>query len=187
MGAARNKLIEDVDGRPLLHGPVEALRNVLGNDVLVVLGHESDRVREALDPEVVSVEHADWEEGMGSSISQGVRTILASRSDRTPRGILICVGDLPGLEASVVQALVEAFPVDAPSSRICVPTNAAGRDGHPVLFGADYFEALCALSGDRGARPIIDAAGAAVIRVRVKGDGILRDIDTPDDLADWQR
>ena len=186
MGPETNKLLQTVQGRPLVMAPVEAMRRVLGTSLLVVLGHESERIREALDGNVATTLHSAWAEGMGASIAHGVRILLDTRSKEIPRGILICVGDLPGLESSVVEAVVAAFQKDADANRICVPTHTSGRDGHPVLFGAGYFEALSVLEGDRGARAIVDRAGDAVVRVPIDSDGILRDVDTPEDLADWQ-
>jgi len=186
MGATTNKLLQVVRGRPLVMGPIEAMREVLGPGLLIVLGHEAERLRETLDPALATTLNPAWDDGMGSSIAHGVQTLLSSQSSERPRGILVCVGDLPGLEASVVEALIAAFLEDVEPNRICVPTRESGGDGHPVLFGAAHFEALCALEGDRGARGIVDRAGDAVIRVPIESDGILRDIDTPDDLAGWQ-
>jgi len=56
-----------------------------------------------------------------------------------------------------------------------------GSGGHPIGFGADFFAGLTALDGDEGARRLIDPA--KLIRIETDDAGILRDVDTPADLA----
>ena len=65
--------------------------------------------------------------------------------------------------------------------RICVPTW-RGRRGHPVGFGKAYFDALRGLSGDRGARALLEVHADAVVAVPVEDAGILQDVDTREDL-----
>jgi molybdenum cofactor cytidylyltransferase len=55
--------------------------------------------------------------------------------------------------------------------------------GHPVGFSADLFAALQALEGDEGARRVLHSHADAVLRVAVDDPGILRDLDTPDQIA----
>ena len=83
-----------------------------------------------------------------------------------------------------VRVLVDGAPLGPTSIR--VPTH-AGRDGHPVVFGAAHLAALAALDADRGARSILEANPQDVERVAVGGDGILRDVDTPDALEEARR
>jgi molybdenum cofactor cytidylyltransferase len=56
-----------------------------------------------------------------------------------------------------------------------------GQRGHPVGFGAEHGEALRGLDGDTGARALL--AANRVARLDLDDPGILRDVDTPDDLA----
>jgi molybdenum cofactor cytidylyltransferase len=58
-----------------------------------------------------------------------------------------------------------------------------GRRGHPVLFAAALFPRLAALSGDSGARALLDDLGPGLALVESDDPGVLLDIDTPDDLA----
>jgi molybdenum cofactor cytidylyltransferase len=53
-----------------------------------------------------------------------------------------------------------------------------------VLFGAHHLPALAGLSGDRGARSLIEAAGSHVHEVEIESPGILLDVDTPADLEE---
>lgn len=192
MGRARNKLLESVAGRPMIAWPVAAFLDAGIERVTVALGHEADAVREALasfGDTLDFVTCPDWREGMGRTIASAVAGGAVLGSDRaalTWEGLFLSVGDLPGLRAEVVLRLIEARAREARSAAslddgIWVPT-AAGRRGHPVLFGAAHADRLVALQGDVGARELIRAAGARVRAVEVGTDAILHDVDTPEDL-----
>ena len=184
MGPARNKLVEQIAGRPLVAGPVDALLEAGIEPVLVVTGFEDDRVRSALGKRACRfVHHEAWAEGMGSTLAHGVRAILALASP--PDALLVSVGDLPGLRAQHVERVVEAARgatggIDP--SRIVIPTHRSRR-GHPVLFGSAHFAALSRLERDQGGRSILDANDASVCTLEIDDDAILRDIDTPEELG----
>jgi molybdenum cofactor cytidylyltransferase len=184
MGAERNKLLVEIGGRALVERVVDTLVEAGVERVVVVLGHEAAAVRARLGDRagVEYLEHPGWREGMGSSLAAGARHVVASASDAA---ILVCVGDLPALTAGAVRAVVQAHRGSGRVDAICVPTH-DGRPGHPVLFGAAWSDALGHLSGDRGARALIEAAGASVVRVPLADPGILEDVDSPADLARWR-
>jgi len=180
MGADRNKLLEPVGGRPLVAWPVEALRQAGVDPVLVVTGHASDALRSALaESGCRFLSHAGWQQGMGSSIAQGARQARELGAE----GLLVCVGDLPGLRAAHVAKILEAF---SGREAIIVPVH-GGRRGHPVLFGAAFLAALTALEGDVGGRPVLESHPEAILEVEVGSDAVLRDVDTPTELARWPR
>lgn len=182
MGPGRNKLLEIVGGRPLVAAPVAALQEAGIPRIVVVLGHDAGRVREALaGAQVEFVENTEWASGMGRSLAVGIEAI-AGGSGGAASAVFVSVGDLPGLRAVHVEQVVDAWRADPAPERICVPAH-DGRDGHPVLFGPAHLPALAALEGDRGARAILDAHSEAIVRVEVASDGILADVDTPDALA----
>ena len=58
-----------------------------------------------------------------------------------------------------------------------------GQPGHPVRFPADLLPDLARLSGDSGGRDVVRANAARLLRLDVNDDGVLRDVDKPDDLA----
>lgn len=111
--------------------------------------------------------------GMAHSLACGVRASADSA------GWVIGLADMPALAPATLRELVRQF---RRHDRIIVPVH-AGRDGHPVIFPARYREALLSLSGDRGARSLLDTAAADVLRVAVEDAGVLLDVDTPADLA----
>lgn len=186
MGPERNKLVEPVAGRPLVAWPVDALLEAGIDPVVVVVGFEADRLRTALRGRPCRfVEHAQWSEGMGSSLARAMRALIAELP--LPDAVLVCVGDLPGLRAADVARVVEAARRDARDDgaidpdRIVVPVF-EGRRGHPVCFGARHFAALAQSTGDEGARSLLEQNADRVLRIEVANEAILRDVDTPTDL-----
>ena len=182
MGPERNKLILRIGDRPLLRRVVDVFRDAEVEPIFAVLGHQADVVEPTLGRGIDVIRHEDWAQGMGSSIARGVSSIEAAHH---PDAFLLCVGDLPGLRASAVRSVRDVFVREGNADSIVVPTF-EGSDGHPVLFGRSHAKALAALQGDLGARKILEANASSVIRVPVADDGILRDVDTPEALGDWQ-
>ena len=169
-----NKLLLEIDGRPMLARVVDTILATAARPVLVVTGHQADAVRDVLDDRDVRFAHnAQHAEGIGASIRTGVRAL-----ELTLDGVLVCLGDLPGLRKESVEALLAAFTPD----RICVPVH-DGRRGHPVLFGQRFLPELARLAGDRGARSILEAHPHAVCAVSVADDGVTFDVDNADQLA----
>lgn len=177
MGGA-NKLVAPVEGKPMVRQVVEALLASRARPVIVVTGHERERVEAALQHlPVTFVHNPDYPAGMSTSLRAGISAVPEECD-----GALVCLGDMPRLSAPVVDALIEAFhPEDGRS--IVVPVH-EGRRGHPVLFARAFFPALCALAGDVGARSVIAAHSEAVVEVEVGDPGILVDVDTPEALRE---
>ena len=166
-------LIEGYDRSRLVGLPVLAAGLA---PVCVVVGDEADGVRSALAGRALEfVTNATPEVGLSSSLRAGLES-LTGRVD----GVLVCLGDMPWVPAEVHRSLLEAFAVSA-GQEICVPQH-AGRRGNPVLWPASDFSALKALSGDQGARALLDAGSARLRFVPVSHPGVLRDVDAPADL-----
>jgi molybdenum cofactor cytidylyltransferase len=118
------------------------------------------------------VEFPGADAGMGASLAFGVATLRAAD------GWVVALADMPWVSPATIRAVAAAL---AGGAQIVAPVH-RGRRGHPVGFGRAQLAALLALGGDRGARPIVDAAGAAVTRIDVDDPGVLRDVDVVADL-----
>ncbi|NBV19007.1 nucleotidyltransferase family protein [Janthinobacterium sp.] len=171
----QNKLLQ-----PLAEGPhaglpvvVAAARNMLAAlpRVLAVVRADDTQVARALGTLGCEVRVChDADTGMAASLTCGIAHV------RGAPGWLIALGDMPGVEPATIAALSHAI---ADGARIAVPVF-QGRRGNPVAFSAVHLPLLLALDGDQGARSIVQSH--AVREVAVEDGGILRDIDTPDDL-----
>jgi molybdenum cofactor cytidylyltransferase len=114
----------------------------------------------------------DADTGMAASLVHALRHSLS----HTPDAWLVALGDMPHVAPSTLSALADAL---AGGATIAAPVM-AGRRGNPVGFGRVHLEALLALTGDQGARRLLQTC--PVTEVPVMDPGIFHDIDTPADL-----
>jgi molybdenum cofactor cytidylyltransferase len=170
----RQKLIERYMLKPIVRRAVDAAMASGVDETIVVTGGD-DRVRRAVERTGARcVTNAAWESGMASTIAAGI-TALAPGT----QAALIVLGDQPTVPAKGYRAVLDAYGEHG--TAIVVPVYWPKVRGHPVLFDASVFPELLALSGDRGAREVIQRDPARVREVRV-----LRaappDVDTPEDV-----
>lgn len=154
----RAKLLLDWGGQPMIRWAVQQVKGGGVDEILVVLGEQADKIREALAGLPVRfVQNPNPEAGQASSIACGV----AALAPGTEAG-LIALGDQPALPPDVIPRLVQAFRQTRKS--VVAPVY-RGEQGNPVLFGAAVFPELLALVGDRGARSVVEKDPGRVARV----------------------
>ena len=181
-GGRRNKLLARLpDGRTLVTASAEALCSVLEH-VAVVVPSRGTLLEAALsDLPVRLVRNARAKEGIGASIAVG---IAALRNEfPKARGWLVALGDMPFITPRTIRAVAEALVDggdDTSARRIVAPVY-DGQRGHPVAFGAGLGAELTVLDGDIGASVLM--RNLAVDVLDCDDPGILRDIDTRDDLS----
>ena len=169
------KQLAELDGVPLLQHAVDAMLAVAAIDpVVVVLGAEAERVREALSLERARpATCAAWAEGMAASLRCGVDAV--GDCD----WLVITLGDQPRISSSVIAAVVEQAR-SAPAGSDAVRASYDGVPGHPVALGRAMLPEVARLSGDVGARELLRRA-----TVRTFEAGRLSnpaDVDTPEEL-----
>ena len=175
-----NKLLIEVDGEPMVRRVATAAIASRAEPVVVVTGHEAERVEAALAGlDVVIVHNPDFAEGMSSSLHCGLQA-LDGRSEGGLDGALICLGDMPRTSAALIDRLIAGFnPLEGRA--IGVPTW-RGKRGNPVLWAARYFGEMQALSGDVGARHLIGDHSDAMYEVESPDHSVTIDVDTPEAL-----
>lgn len=139
--------------------------------LLVVLGHDADRIRSAVSlPAPVRVMiNENYRAGQLSSLQAAIR-VLADEP-----GLLVAPVDHPCIGSEVVQSLLRVFCGEDPD--VLVPTH-GGRRGHPVIFSRRLFDELLNAPADVGARAVVRRH---VVRELPVGDnGVLADIDDPE-------
>lgn len=172
-----NKLLAKIDGAAMVRRVVDTVTASNAQPVLVVTGHQSKRVRDALKGCPVGfVENPDYAEGISASLRHG----LAALPDDVD-GVLICLGDMPRVSAGTLNRLIEAFDPEE-ADAICVPVH-RGKRGNPVLWTRRYFAEMREISGDVGAKHLIGKYSEALHEVDMSEDGVLIDVDSPDALA----
>jgi len=177
----RDKLLEPVDGRPVLRAVAEAALASRTAPVVVVLPPDAPGRAETLAGlGVETVEAAGCAEGMAASLRAGLAAVDA-RAD----AVVVLLADMPEIGAADIDRLIAAFD-PAEGREIVRAVSADGRPGHPVLIGRRFFEDLRGLAGDQGARSVLAAAADFVVEVPTAGDAALVDLDTPEDWAAWR-
>jgi molybdenum cofactor cytidylyltransferase len=172
-----NKLLADLAGKPMLRSVTERVLASKVSSVTVVTGHQAAEVENALAGlKVKFVRNPDFFAGLASSVKAGIAAVPANAD-----GVVVCLGDMPRIDARLVDRLIEAFAPDR-GHLIAVPVSDSRR-GNPVLWSRRFFGELMKLDGDIGARNLIAAHAEAVVEVPVEGRGAFLDVDTPEALA----
>jgi molybdenum cofactor cytidylyltransferase len=180
MGTA-NKMLADIGGKPMLRRVVETALASRARPVLVIVGHEADEVRAALNGlDIMIVANPDYALGMSTSLAAGIRAVPP-----TCAGALVLLGDMPEVAAEHLDRLISAFTAAGPST-IIVPTH-EGKRGNPLLWPAAYFSEILQLQGDVGARSLLAAHAAHVREVDLGTAAIFADVDTPEALEVLRR
>jgi molybdenum cofactor cytidylyltransferase len=176
-----NKLLAEIDGKKLVRIAAEQALASKASEVVVVTGHQAELVEKALEGlKVKFVRNADFAGGLASSVKAGIAVAPESAD-----GAVICLGDMPLIDARLIDRLIEAFAPDR-GNLIVVPV-ADGRRGNPVLWSRRFFKELMTLDGDTGARHLIAKHAEAMAEVPVEGDSAFLDIDTPQALEAARR
>ena len=171
------KLLAAFEGRPLLHGALAAARAAPVGEVVVVTGADRTAVEacvRAFDPAMRVVHAPDHAEGMAASLRAGVSALGPE-----VEGAFVFLGDMPRAPVAVLEPLARAVAAGAPAAA----PEFAGRRGNPVVLGRALFGEVARLTGDAGARAILGALGDRLARIPAPDDGVLFDVDRPEDLA----
>ncbi|MCB1863131.1 MAG: nucleotidyltransferase family protein [Gammaproteobacteria bacterium] len=162
------------DGRLLGIAAAENLIAVIPDSIAVVRpGDESVLKNALLELGYQLIVNADAESGMGGSLALGIR---ATRYRE--RGWVVALADMPWIDHASIRKVAnrveQGASLAAPEYR--------GQRGHPVGFSAIWGEQLAALSGDAGARCVLDSNRRELELLTVADPGVLQDVDRPEQL-----
>lgn len=175
-----NKLLADVNGKPMVRHAVETAIASQSGPVIVVTGNDGDGVREALRSLNIQFENnLDFSKGLSTSLRLGIKSVPTACD-----GALILLGDMPGVSTNLIDKLIAAFD-PAEGRAICVATR-HGKQGNPVLWARRFFPEIAAIEGDVGARALVGMHGELVCEVEADDDAPLTDIDTPQALEAYR-
>jgi molybdenum cofactor cytidylyltransferase len=172
-----NKLLAEIGGRPLVRIAVEEALASRASPVVVVTGHQRDKVEAALDGlKVERIHNPNFAEGLSTSVKAGLAAVPAEVD-----GAIVCLGDMPQVNAALIDRLAAAF--DPECGALIVVPSIDGKRGNPVVWSRRFFHELATLEGDVGARHLIARYPEAVAEVPVTDNAVLVDVDTPDALT----
>lgn len=173
----RDKLLEKIDGIPLLSRIETACLNSQAYETIVVLPPDNAQRASLISPRAKPVFNPDWQNGMASSLRFGLGQV-----DANSKAAMVVLADMPDVETQHIDLLIRAFQqAQAPS--IIRASSEIGKPGHPVLFDRAFFGQLAKMSGDTGARDFLKAQQNVVQLVVLPGTAANTDLDSPDDWA----
>jgi molybdenum cofactor cytidylyltransferase len=175
MGAV-NKMLAEIGGKPLVRIAAEQAVASHAQPVIVVTGHEREKVEAALKGLPVRfVQNPDYADGLGTSLKAGIAAVPEEAD-----AAIVCLGDMPQVDAALINRLIAAFEPER-GALVIVP-SIDGRRGNPVVWSRRFFHDLMAIQGDVGARHLIGNYAEVVVEVPVAGEAALTDVDTPESL-----
>lgn len=177
MGLPKQTL--DWGGRPLVrHVAEQALASRL-DGLIVVLGAEASVVRAALSGlsgPVQTVENLEYRVGQALSLRSGMMALPMVAS-----AVVVLLVDQPFVSPGLIDTIIAAYNADREVA--AVAPYYQGRRGNPVLLDRRLFGELIMLTGDMGARKLLDHHAAAVRRLDLADPAIVTDIDTWESYA----
>jgi molybdenum cofactor cytidylyltransferase len=158
---------------PLAVQSVRHLKAVCERIVVVVNPGSAklSKLFEAEHCEIIQCNNAS--DGMGASLACGVRAL------NDAKGCLVALADMPFIRPSTIAAVRDALLAGAP----LVAPYFHARRGHPVGIAGRFFAEMKDLTGDEGAKKILEKHKKDLLKIPVGDPGVLRDIDRPEDLA----
>lgn len=173
------KLLADLDGKPVVVRAGESLLDSGLDEIVAVVGHSGEQVAETLAPlGIECVQNPDFGVGQSTSVRVGVADARARDAD----AVLFALGDAPCVRPETIDTILAAYRES--DADIVVPTH-DGQRGNPVLFDRAHFDALANVSGDVGGRKLFESN--PVQNVAVDDPGIHLDVDTRSDLQSFRQ
>ena len=177
----QNKLLLPVAGEALL---VKLIKSVCDSDVgqvIVVIGHEAEKIRRKLNNFPLSfVYNPNFSEGMTTSIKSGVKEVSPDCD-----GYMICLADMPFINTSEINKLIHAYAQNRiKEKRLIVIPVYQGHRGNPVLFSTEFREDILEHKMEYGCKGVIMKNFESVKEIEMDDDSMLLDVDT---LEDYQR
>jgi molybdenum cofactor cytidylyltransferase len=169
-----DKLIHRLaDGLAIGVASYRNLRAVLDH-VLVVVRSDDAPLHAAMAAEgAILVQCTDALQGQSHSLLAGVRA--------APQGdaLIVALADMPYVQTGTLHSLVNSLQAGA----LLAAPYYRGQRGNPVAFAAKLRAELLLVSGDIGAREVVKRHAGDLVEVPCDDPGVLRDIDTQQDLA----
>jgi molybdenum cofactor cytidylyltransferase len=176
MGPDNKLLIQDRAGRAMVAHVTAAAQLSRAQATFVVLGHEAERVAEALSSYNVTFVKAEaYETGLAASLRAGIAAL-----PETVQAVIVCLGDMPLVTSAMLNALIAAY--DPGEGRLIVVPTHRGKRGNPVLWDRRFFPEILALTGDTGARSLLLRHAESVAEVDIGDSAVLVDFDTAEGL-----
>lgn len=176
-----DKLLQTVDGRPLIARQVHLARSAGLHPVIVALPpRPHPRYAALAGSDAILCEVAQAAEGMNASLRTALKNL-----PRDARAVMLLLGDLPDLDRNDLLTVLSAVDFSQ-HYLVWRGATADGQPGHPVVFHRALFSQIAELTGDDGARSVAAHARQATCLIPLPGTHARNDLDTPEDWARWR-
>jgi len=169
-----NKLTREIQGIPLIKHSIKNILSSSVDELIVVLGYQKEIVEKLIgkNEKIKIVFNKNFENGMASSIKTGLNHF----SEKT-EAFFICLGDMPLVNHNIYNQLIKSKN----NKEIIVPTY-KGQQGNPVLFDKSMKEKIRNISGDSGAKKILELNKDKILNLEINDQSITKDFDTQDNF-----
>jgi len=169
-----NKLTKKIQGIPLIKHSVKNILSSSVDELIVVLGYQKEIVEKLIgkNEKMKIVFNKNFENGMASSIKTGLNHF----SEKT-EAFFICLGDMPLVSHNIYNQLIKSKN----NKEIIVPTY-KGQQGNPVLFDKSMKEKIRNISGDSGAKKILELNKDKILNLEINDQSIAKGFDTQDNF-----
>ncbi len=165
-----NKLLLRKNNVPLIKITFENIKASKVDNISIVLGKNLQSIKSIIsDQNVKFLKNNDYKNGISTSIKKGIENL-----NPASKGVLICLGDMPLIKTSTYNEIIDAFYKS--NNRSVIPYFKKKR-GNPILFSQLHFKELLSISGDNGAKFIINKKKNEFLSISVSDEGVLFDID----------
>ena len=167
-----NKLTKEIQGTPLIKHSVKNILASSIDELIVVLGHQKETIEKLINKneKIKFVFNKDFESGIASSIKTGLNNL----SEKT-EAFFICLGDMPMVNPNIYNQLIKSIN----KREIIVPTY-KGQQGNPVLFAKSMKEKIINISGDIGAKKILELNKDKILNLEINDQCVTKDFNTQD-------
>ena len=172
---SENKLTKKIQGVPLIKHSVKNILAASIDELIIVLGYQKEIIEKLIDKneKIQFIFNKDFESGMSSSIKIGLNHL----SEKT-EAFFICLGDMPMVSHVIYDQLIKSKN----NKEIIVP-NYNGQQGNPVLFNKSMKEKVMDISGDIGAKKILELNKDKILNLEINDQSIVKGFDTQDDFS----
>ena len=169
-----NKLTKKIQGIPLIKHSVKNILSSSVDELIVVLGYQKKIIEKLIgkNEKIKTVFNENFENGIASSIKTGLNHF----SEKT-EAFFICLGDMPLVNYNIYNQLIKSKD----NKKIIVPIY-KGKQGNPVLFDKSMKEKIMNISGDAGAKKILESNKDKILNLEINDQNITKGFDTQDNF-----
>tara|TARA_Y100000590_G_C15575880_1_gene960419 strand:- start:14 stop:586 length:573 start_codon:yes stop_codon:yes gene_type:complete len=170
----KNKLTEKIKNVPLIKHSVKNILLSSVEELIVVLGYQNEIIEKIIDKheKVKFVFNKEFDSGMSSSIKVGLNHLSESTE-----AFFICLGDMPMVNFNIYNELIKFRN----KKDIIIPTY-KNKQGNPVLFHKSMKKKVMNISGDFGAKKMLELNKDKILRLEISNQAIVKGFNTQEDF-----